>query len=55
MHPDDFNATRFYRTSKEAFGTQIYFERPSNDWIWAFGLFVAGILALGAWIWYRTQ
>lgn len=37
MHPDDPFSMRAYRTSREAYGTSLYFPKRSKDWLWMVG------------------
>jgi hypothetical protein len=36
-NPDDPLTTRFPRTSREAFGRQVYFPKRSRDYLWLVG------------------
>lgn len=55
MDPDDVNATRFFRTSKEAFGHPYYAEKKDREWAWVLGAALVFILIATAVVWYRTQ
>jgi|GEM_PF-3687272 len=39
-NPDDPLTMRFPRTSREAFGRQVYFPKRSREWLWMAGAVV---------------
>lgn len=54
MHPDDPFAMRSYRTSREAYGTSLYFPKRNYDWLYLVGaVFAVAVLAVGV-IWLRS-
>lgn len=51
MSPDDPRTLRFFRDSRDAFGTRFQVEKPNRDWMWTLAsvvlLAVAVVLMAG--------
>lgn len=60
QNPDDPDVTKFYRSTREAFGYYLapYIPRElraSRDSLWYAGILVVGFAIVIGWIYYRTS